>query len=125
MPADAIPAWQQEALDAMSARLREWLPDHKLHLVLLRAPFLDPSTGRELTDPAFERLLATDPAAARRQLQEEFNADRLAGIERDRQRAIEQQGGAKALRSFVATKQRSRSPRKAQAHSGQQRIPLD
>jgi len=124
MPADAIPAWQQKALDAMSARLREWLPDHRLHLVLIRAPFLDPATGQELTDPAFEQLLQDDPVAARRQLLEEFEADCCAGLERDRQRAIEQQDGAKALRSFVATKRRSRRASKAQPHSGQQSIPL-
>lgn len=125
MSADVLSAHQQEALDAMSARLREWLPDHKLHLILVRAPFLDPATGRELTDPAFERLLEQDPAAARRQLQEEFEADRLAGIERDKRRAIEQQEAAQALRSFVATKRRSRRSRKAQPHSAQQLIPLD
>lgn len=124
MPAEDLPSWQQEALDAMSARLREWLPDHKLHLVLIRAPFMDPATGHELTDPDFERLLVIDPQAARQQLLAEFEADRLAGIKRDRQRAIEQQDGANALRSFLATKRRSRTPRKAQAHSGQQRIPL-
>jgi hypothetical protein len=124
MTVDPIPAWQQEAIDAMSARLREWLPDHKLHLVLIRAPFINPATGQELTDPAFEQLLVTDPEAARQQLLEEFEADRLAGIERDRQRAIEHQEGAKALRSLVAIKRRGRT-RKAQAHSAQQRIPLD
>jgi hypothetical protein len=102
-----LPDWQQKALDHMSDRLREWLPDHKLHMVLIRAPFAD-QHGNEITDPAFEELLITDPAAAQQQLEQEFEADRLAGIERDRLRAIEQQDGAKALRSFVATKRRSR-----------------
>jgi hypothetical protein len=91
-----LPDWQQKALDDMSDRLAEWLPDHKLHLVLIRAPFAD-RLGNEITDPAFEE-----------QLEQEFEADRLAGIERDRLRAIEQQDGAKALRSFVATKRRNR-----------------
>ena len=119
MTDDAIPTWQQQALDAMSARLREWLPDHKLHLVLIRAPFINPATGQELTDPAFEQLLATDPDAAHQQLIEEFEADRLAGIERDRQRAIEQQDGTNAVASHVAIKRRGRT-RKAQAHSAAQ-----
>jgi hypothetical protein len=117
MSADSLPSWQQEALDAMSTRLREWLPDHKLHLVLIRAPFSCPLTRLEVTDPAFDELLVADPEAAQRQLLEEFEADRIAGIERDRQRAIEQQDGAKAIRSFVATKRRGCTPRKAQAHS--------
>lgn len=125
MAVDPLPAWQEEALEKMRTRLREWLPDHKLHLVLIRAPFRCPLTRLEVTDPAFEELLVTDPAAAQQQLLEEFEADRLAGIERDQQRQQEQQEGATALRSFVANKRRSRASRTAQAHSGAQHsIPL-
>lgn len=125
MPADQlIPDWQQEALDKMSARLAEWLPDHKLHLVLIRAPFLD-SNGQEITDPAFEELLIRDPMAAQRQLNAEFEADRLDGIERDKHRAAEQQASAQALCTFIKDKRRSRTPHKAQPHShAQQSIPL-
>ena len=125
MPSDAIPAWQQEALDKMSASLREWLPDHKLHLVLIRAPFRCPLTKLEVTDPVFEELLITDPEAAQRQLQEEFEADRLAGIERDKQRTAERQEGIKAVRSFVSKQRRSRARRRTHPHSSaQQSIPL-
>lgn len=116
MASDPIPAWQQEALDKMHARLLEWLPDHKLHLVLIRAPFLD-QDGCELTDPAFEQLLATDPQAANRQLHREFHADRLAAVARDQQREAERLAGAQAISSFVAAKRRSRHRRKAQPHS--------
>lgn len=124
MASDPIPAWQQEALDKMGARLREWLPDHKLHLVLIRAPFLD-SNGDEITDPAFEELLVTDPDAAQQQLQQEFEADRLAGIERDKQLTAERQEGIKAVRSFVSKQRRSRARRRTQPHSSaQQSIPL-
>lgn len=83
MPSDPIPAWQQEALDKMSASLRAWLPDHKLHLVLIHAPFYVPGTKTELTDPIFERLLREDPAAAQQQLQAEFLADQVAAARRD------------------------------------------
>lgn len=119
MAADQLPAWQEEALEKMRTRLEEWLPDDKLHLVLIRAPFHD-RLGREITDPAFEELLATDPDAAQQQLLEEFEADRLAGIERDQQRQQEQRDGAKALRSLVGEKRRSRARGKAQAHSVEQ-----
>lgn len=116
MASDPIPAWQQEALDKMHARLLEWLPDHKLHLVLIRAPFLD-QDGCELTDPAFEQLLARDRSAAQAQLNAEFLADRLAGVARDKQREVERHAGAQAISSFVAAKRRSRHRRKAQPHS--------
>lgn len=120
MTSDALPAWQQKALDEMSARLRAWLPDHKLHLVLIRAPFRCPLTKLEVTDPAFEELLIKDPDAAQRQLQQEFEADRVAGIERDLQRTAERQEGAQAVRSYVSARRRSRASRKAQAHSPKQ-----
>lgn len=124
MASDPIPAWQQEALDKMGARLREWLPDHKLHLVLIRAPFLD-SNGDEITDPAFEELLVTDPDAAQQQLQQEFEADQLDAIERDKHRAAENEAGAQALRTLVASKRRSRTAKRTQPHSSaQQSIPL-
>lgn len=124
MASDPIPAWQQEALDKMSARLREWLPDHKLHLILIRAPFLD-SNGDEITDPAFEELLVTDPDAAQQQLQQEFEADQLDAIERDKHRAAENEAGAQALRALVARKRRSRTAKRTQPHSSaQQSIPL-
>lgn len=124
MASDPIPAWQQEALDKMGARLREWLPDHKLHLILIRAPFLD-SNGDEITDPAFEELLVTDPDAAQQQLQQEFEADQLDAIERDKHRAAENEAGAQALRTLVASKRRSRTAKRTQPHSyAQQSIPL-
>jgi len=125
MAADALPDWQQEALDKMHARLLEWLPDHKLHLVLIRAPFAD-EHGDEITDPAFEQLLLRDPEAAQRQLLAEFEADRLAGIERDKQRAAEHRADSQALRRFVAARRRSRrAGRKAPPHRpAQQSIPL-
>ena len=119
MASDPIPAWQQEALDKMGARLREWLPDHKLHLVLIRAPFLD-SNGDEITDPAFEELLVTDPDAAQQQLQQEFEADQLDAIERDKHRAAENEAGAQALRTLVASKRRSLARRRTQPHSSAQ-----
>lgn len=120
MTSDPLPAWQQQELDDMSDRLRAWLPDHKLHLVLIRAPFRCPLTKLEVTDPVFEELLVTDPEAAQRQLEQEFEADRLAGIERDIQRTAEHKEGVKAVRSFVAARRRSRASRKAQAHSPEQ-----
>ena len=80
MAGDELPDWQQEALDKLHRRLLEWLPDHKLLLVLIRAPFAD-EHGVEITDPVFERLLSSDPEAAQRQLIAEFEADRLAGLE--------------------------------------------
>jgi hypothetical protein len=124
MAGDELPDWQQEALDKLHRRLLEWLPDHKLHLVLIRAPFAD-EHGVEITDPFFERLLSSDPEAAQRQLIAEFEADRLAGLERDKQRAAEHRAGAQALRTFVATRRRNRSCRKAPPHRPvQQSIPL-
>jgi hypothetical protein len=93
-------------------RIAKWLPDHKLHLVLIRAPFKDPSTGIEITDPEFERLLDEDPEAAQRQLQREFDADRAMNLEADRQREIERRRDAQHLRSYVTGKRRSRSKRK-------------
>lgn len=124
MAADALPEWQQEALDKMHARLVEWLPDHKLHLVLIRAPFAD-EHGVEITDPVFEQLLSSDPETAKRQLIAEFEADRLAGLERDKQRTAEHRAGAKALRTFVASRRRNRASRKAPPHRpAQQSIPL-
>jgi hypothetical protein len=124
MATDDLQPWQQEALDRLHERLIAWLPDHKLHLLLIRAPFAD-EEGNEITDPAFEELLLSDPAAAQLQLLEEFEADRLAGIERDCRRAAEQQTGAKALRSFVARRRRRRSRPKAPPHRPvQQSLPL-
>ncbi len=124
MAADALPDWQQEALDKMHARLLEWLPDHKLHLVLIRAPFAD-EHGVEITDPDFEQLLLSDPEAAQRQLIAEFEADRLAGIDRDKRRAAEHRAGAQALRTFVASRRSRRAHRKAPPHRPvQQSIPL-
>jgi hypothetical protein len=124
MAADDLPAWQQEALDKLQRRLLEWLPDHKLHLVLIRAPFAD-EHGIEITDPVFEQLLSSDPEAAQRQLIAEFEADRLAGIERDKQRATEHRAGAQAVRTFVAGRRHNRSRRNAPPHrSAQQSIPL-
>jgi hypothetical protein len=120
MPADDLPAWQQQALDDMRDRLRAWLPDHKLHLVLIRAPFRCPLTKLEVTDPVFEELLITDPEAAQRQLQQEFEADRLAGIERDKQRTAERQEGVKAVRQFVAKRRRARTRRSPHPHKPQQ-----
>jgi len=125
MASDELPAWQQEALDALHQRLVAWLPDHKLHLLLIRASFRCPLTKLEVTDPVFEELLIRDPEAAQRQLIAEFEADRLAGIERNKQRAAEHRAGAKALRTFVARRRRNRSCRKAPPHRPvQQSIPL-
>jgi len=126
MASDDLPAWQQEALDDMHERLLEWLPDSKLHLVLIRAPYRCPLTKLVVTDPVFDELLVTDPEAAQRQLIAEFEADRLAGIERDKQRAAEHRAGAHALRRFVAARRRSRrAGRKAPPHRPvQQSLPL-
>lgn len=106
MATDDLPAWQQQELRDMRDRLRAWLPDHKLHLVLIRAPFHD-RNGREITDPAFEQLLITDPEAAQRQLHEEFEADRLAGIERAARRAAQRQADSQAVQLFVSQQHRS------------------
>lgn len=125
MASDELPAWQQEALDELHQRLVAWLPDHKLHLLLIRAPFRCPLTKLEVTDPVFEELLITDPEAAQRQLIAEFEADRLAGIERDRERAAERKAGAQAVRRFVARRRRTRSIPKAPPHRpAQQTLPL-
>lgn len=125
MATDPISAWQQEALDKMSARLREWIPDPQLHLLLIRAPFHHPGTKVELTDPAFERLLQADPAAAQSQLQAESLADQIATAHRDRRRQQTRQANAEAAQAFASAKQRSRARRRAQPHSHeQQSIPL-
>lgn len=125
MASDPIPAWQQEALDKMHARLLEWLPDHKFHLVLIRAPFNHPGTKVELTDPVFEQLLARDRSAAQAQLNAEFLADRLAAVARDQQREAKRLAGAQVISSFVTAKRRTRHRRKAQPHShAQQSIHL-
>lgn len=120
MAVDQLPAWQEEALQKMREHLEEWLPDHKLHLVLIRAPFHIPGTNIELTDPAFEKLLAVDKAAAHAQLEAEFRADRLAAMQRDRRREQAQKDGASHVRSLVGEKRRSRARGKAQAHSAKQ-----
>ncbi len=123
MATNLMPDWQQEALDKMSARLAEWLPDHKLHLVLIRAPFHIPGTKVELTDPAFEQLLESDKQAAHAQLNAEFMADRLASAARDRRRMAEQKAAAEAVKTCAANKRRSRTKRKS-CSSAQQSIPL-
>ena len=93
-------------------RIAEWLPDHKLHLVLIRAPFKDPATGLEITDPEFERLLREDPDTAQQQLQREFDADRATNVEADRRREIDRQRDARQLRSYVSSKRRRPAKRK-------------
>lgn len=110
-------------------RLDQWLPPHKLHLVLIRAPFYIPGTQIELTDPAFEQLLNEDPAAAAAQLEAEFLADQLAGIKRRQRLEAKRKASAKAVDQFVNGTRRSRVRRVAQPHSGapaalQQSIPL-
>ena len=125
MATEDLQPWQQEALDELHDRLLAWLPDHKLHLLLIRAPFRCPLTKLEVTDLVFEELLITDPEAAQRQLIEEFEADRLAGIERDRERVAERHAGAQAVRRFVARRRRKRSAPKAPPHKPvQQSLPL-
>lgn len=115
-----MPSWEREARQKMSDRLAEWLPDHLLHLVLTRQPFIDPGTGRELTDPAFEQLLAENPQAAQQQLMREFLADREATVARLQQLDAERQAGIRDVRSFVKAKRRS----KGKARNTQQSIPL-
>jgi hypothetical protein len=93
-------------------RIAKWLPDHKLHLVLIRAPFKDPATGIEITDPEFERLLKDAPDAAQQQLQREFDADRARNLEADRHRDAERERAAQELRSYVSNRRRTRAKRK-------------
>jgi hypothetical protein len=88
MAGDDLPARQHEAL--------KWLQDHKLHQVLIRAPFAD-EQGHEITDPAFEPELLSDPDAARHQRMQEFEADRLAGIERDKQRGAQHRAAQRVI----------------------------